>query len=176
LGKYSKTHGKQLAFRAFLLGLCSRHSTDCFYLAITLGSYGEKGRDFFSDFQQASNENIGSAIIGGIIFNAANILLTAAMAIAGMSVAFPVGIGLALVIGVIVNYLDHPLGNGILLTIGVGLITLAILLNAKVYRTSSASNKVSTKGLALSVISGLLMGLFYKYVDQCHVSRITDCP
>jgi len=147
-----------------------------FILAITLGSYGEKGRDFFSDFQQASNENIGSAIIGGIIFNAANILLTAAMAIAGMSVAFPVGIGLALVIGVIVNYLDHPLGNGILLTIGVGLITLAILLNAKVYRTSSASNKVSTKGLALSVISGLLMGLFYKYVDQCHVSRITDCP
>lgn len=135
-----------------------------FILAITLGSYGEKGRDFFSDFQQASNENIGSAIIGGIIFNAANILLTAAMAIAGMSVAFPVGIGLALVIGVIVNYLDHPLGNGILLTIGVGLITLAILLNAKVYRTSSASNKVSTKGLALSVISGLLMGLFYKYV------------
>eukprot|EP01137_Pigoraptor_chileana_P033873 Opistho-2@25508 len=135
-----------------------------FILAITLGSYGEKGRDFFSDFQQASNENIGSAIIGGIIFNAANILLTDAMGIAGMSVAFPVGIGLALVIGVIVNYLDHPLGNGILLTIGVGLITLAILLNAKVYRTSSASNKVSTKGLALSVISGLLMGLFYKYV------------
>ena len=135
-----------------------------FILAITIGSNGEKGRDFFSDFQQASNENMGSAIVGGIIFNAANILLTAAMAIAGMSVAFPVGIGLALVIGVIVNYLDHPLGNGILLTIGVGLITLAILLNAKVYRTSSGSNKVSTKGLALSVISGLLMGLFYKYV------------
>lgn len=135
-----------------------------FILAITLGSHGEKGRDFLSDFQQASNENIGSAIIGGIIFNAANILLTAAMAIAGMSVAFPVGIGLALVIGVIVNYLDHPLGNGILLAIGVGLITLAILLNAKVYRNSSESAKVSTKGLALSVISGLLMGLFYKYV------------
>jgi glucose uptake protein len=135
-----------------------------YILAITLGSSGEKGRDFFSDFHQASNANLGSAIIGGIIFNAANILLTAAMAIAGMSVAFPVGIGLALVIGVIVNYIDQPVGNVLLLAIGVVFITLAILLNAKVYRTSSTSTKVSSKGLILSVVSGLLMGLFYKYV------------
>ena len=70
--------------------------------AFSLGSFGSAGRSFVEDVQQASNANIGSALLGGIIFNAANILLCAAIAIAGMSVAFPVGIGLALVLGVLV--------------------------------------------------------------------------
>src|SRR5690349_6450423 len=72
--------------------------------AFTLGSVGDKGRGFLEDLKQADAANIGSAFIGGIIFNAANILFSAAIAIAGMAVAFPVGIGLALVLGVIVNY------------------------------------------------------------------------
>src|SRR4030081_398580 len=79
--------------------------------AFTLGSHGCGGRSFIEDVSQANKDNIFSAIIGGIIFDAANILLVAAIAIAGMAVAFPVGIGLALVIGVIVNYLDNPVGN-----------------------------------------------------------------
>jgi glucose uptake protein len=96
----------------------------------------------------------------------ANILLGAAISIAGMSVAFPVGIGLALVVGVIVNYIDAPIGNSTFIFVGVALIVIAILLNANAYRKMLAGNtaSVSTKGLALSVISGLLMGLFYKYV------------
>ncbi len=72
--------------------------------AFTLGSIGEQGRSFIADLQQADLDNIGSALLGGIIFNAANILLSAAIAIAGMAVAFPVGIGLALVLGVLINY------------------------------------------------------------------------
>ena len=72
---------------------------------------GEGGRAFLVDIQQADTVNIYSAIIGGIVFNLANILLGAAISIAGMSVAFPVGIGLALVVGVIVNYIDAPIGN-----------------------------------------------------------------
>src|SRR5580698_8002612 len=80
-------------------------------LAFTLGSSGTGGRSFLADIKQADGHNIGSAIIGGIIFNAANILLGAAIAIAGMAVAFPVGIGLALVIGVVVNYLANPVGS-----------------------------------------------------------------
>lgn len=132
--------------------------------AFTLGSVGEGGRSFLDDFQQADNENIQSALLGGIIFNIANILLGAAISIAGMSVAFPVGIGLALVIGVVVNYIDYPMGNSTLLIIGVLLIVAAILLNANAYRKMSSATSVSTKGLVLSVISGSLMGLFYKYV------------
>jgi glucose uptake protein len=133
--------------------------------AFTLGSMGEGGRSFMTDLQQADSSNIGSAILGGVIFNAANILLGAAIAIAGMSVAFPVGIGLALVIGVIVNYLDNPVGDSSRLFIGVSLIALAILLNAYAYRKASSNQEgVSTKGLLLSVVAGVLMGYFYKYV------------
>jgi glucose uptake protein len=73
--------------------------------AFTRGSTGNDGRSFARDIVQADRNNILSAVIGGIIFNAANILLVAAIAIAGMAVAFPVGIGLALVIGVVVNYI-----------------------------------------------------------------------
>lgn len=134
-------------------------------LAFTFGSIGNGGRSFLSDIHQASSSNILSAMLGGIIFNAANILLVAAIAIAGMSVAFPVGIGLALVIGVIVNYLDHPVGNTLFIFSGVTLIAVAILLNAYAYRKTSASNsKVSNKGLLLSILAGVLMGFFYKYV------------
>jgi glucose uptake protein len=133
--------------------------------AFTLGSSGDSGRSFLSDLSQATNSNLASALMGGVIFNGANILLVAAISIAGMSVAFPVGIGLALVIGVIVNYLDLPVGNGNILIVGVLLIVVAILLNASAYRKLAASTgSVSIKGLALSIISGCLMGLFYKYV------------
>ncbi|CCH00404.1 putative integral membrane protein [Fibrella aestuarina BUZ 2] len=135
--------------------------------AFTLGSIGEGGRSFIADVQQASTANIGSAIWGGVLFNAANILLGAAIAIAGMSVAFPVGIGLALVIGVVVNYLNAPVGNAGLLFGGMALIVVAILLNAFAYRrTATGGTGLSTKGLLLSVVAGCLMGLFYGYVAQ----------
>ncbi len=135
------------------------------FFALTLGSVGDGGRSFIEDVVQSNIANIGSAIWGGVLFNAANILLVAAISIAGMSVAFPVGIGLALVVGVIVNYMDAPVGNLMYLLAGVGLVTLAILLNASAYRKlSNNTGSVSTKGLWLSVIAGLLMGFFYKYV------------
>lgn len=135
-------------------------------LAFTLGSNGNEGRAFLDDMKQADTSNMLLAFVGGIIFNLANILLVAAIAIAGMSVAFPVGIGIALVLGVIVNYISNPQGNPVLIFSGVALITFAILLNAKAYQKlqSTSSEKVSKKGLILSVVSGCLMGLFYKYV------------
>lgn len=133
--------------------------------AFSLGSNGIGGRSFIEDISQADKNSIYSAIIGGVIFNAANILLVAAIAIAGMSVAFPVGIGLALVIGVIVNYIDNPVGNRLFLFGGVLLIVIAILLNAKAYRKMQSGNKnASSKGLLLSIIAGVMMGFFYKYV------------
>jgi glucose uptake protein len=133
--------------------------------AVSAGSMGLEGRAFFDDLSQANSEHMGSAILGGVLFNGANILLVAAIALAGMSVAFPVGIGLALVVGVIVNYLDAPVGDSTLLFGGVGLVVLAILLNANAYRKLAAQRqKAPTKGLILAVVAGLLMGLFYKYV------------
>lgn len=133
--------------------------------AFTFGSVGNNGRSFMNDVAQANSNNILSAIIGGIIFNAANILLVAAIAVAGMAVAFPVGIGLALVIGVIVNYIANPIGDSLLLFGGVLLIVIAILLNANAYQKMQAGNQsTSSKGLVLSIIAGVLMGFFYRFV------------
>ena len=134
-------------------------------LGLTLGSLGLQGRSFMADLQQADQVAIGNALLGGIVFNAANILLGAAISIAGMSVAFPVGIGLALVIGVVINYINAPIGSASLLFTGVAAVVLAILLNAAAYRkVSQGSTNASAKGLLLSVVSGCMMGLFYKYV------------
>lgn len=133
--------------------------------AYTLGAHGSAGRPFVEDLHQASMRSVGSALLGGAIFNLANILLVAAIDIAGMSVAFPVGIGIALVLGVVVNYIEHPLGNAALLFGGVLLVVLAIILDAVAYRKlPGTAAGVSTKGLVLSVACGVLMGMFYRFV------------
>lgn len=141
--------------------------------AFTLGSNGTEGRAFLEDIRQADMSSLFSSLVGGVIFNLANILLVAAIAIAGMSVAFPVGIGIALLLGVIVNYVSNPQGRPILIFGGVALITLAIILNARAYQKLQTNNlgKVSKKGLILSVVSGCLMGLFYKYVAGSMVNN-----
>jgi glucose uptake protein len=133
--------------------------------AFTMGSIGQLGRKFLSDLRQAEWGNVRSAFVGGMVFNAANILLVAAIAVAGMSVAFPVGIGLALVLGVVVNYLAEPKGEPIKLFAGVALIVAAIILDAWAYGTvPEASKAVGVIGLGLSVACGLLMGFFYRFV------------
>lgn len=133
--------------------------------AFTLGSIGNLGRSFLNDLSQASISNIGSAFLGGIIFNAANILLSAAIAIAGMAVAFPIGIGLALVLGVIINYIGVTKGDPVLLFIGVALVTIAIIFNAAAYhKTSKGTNRVSSKGILLSIAAGILMSFFYRFI------------
>jgi glucose uptake protein len=134
-------------------------------LGFTLGSHGSAGRGFTADIAQAGSGNILNAILGGVVFNASNILLVAAMAIAGMAVAFPVGVGIALALGVIVNYVFVPKGNAQLLFIGVAFIVAAIIIDAIAYKKHSSSlQKVSGKGILLSVAAGVLMSLFFRLV------------
>jgi glucose uptake protein len=141
-------------------------------LGFTLGSSGENGRGFVDDIRQADFRNILSSFMGGVIFNASNILLVAAMTIAGMAVAFPQGVGTALIMGVIINYISAPKGNPVILFIGVAFIAAAIVLNASAYRWHSKSlQKVSRKGILLSVSAGFLMSLFYMFVAR---SMATD--
>ena len=102
-------------------------------LAFTLGSTGTAGRSFLDDLAQAESGSLWSAFIGGVVFNLSNILLVAAIDIAGMSVAFPIGVGLALVLGVVTNYLATPVGNPVLLFLGVAFVVAAILLSAVAY-------------------------------------------
>jgi len=138
----------------------------------TAGSFGGGEWSFVANLKQASADNIGSALLGGVVFNAANILLAAAISIAGMSVAFPVGIGLALVLGVVVNYVGAPKGDPTMLFCGVALIVAAILCNAAAYKAKAcAANDAKSakgvgKGIVLSVVCGVLMAFFYRFIAR----------
>ena len=134
-------------------------------LGHSLGKTGSQGMSFTKSLQQADWSSVSAALAGGVIVNLANILIVAAIAIAGMSVAFRVGIGIALVLGVIINYISAPQGNPLLLFSGVGLVGLAIVIDAIAYGKKAAqAKKVPAKGVIISIIGGVLMALFYRFV------------
>ena len=136
------------------------------FVAFTLGSIGDRGRDFITDIQQVSWRNLLYAFTGGVIFNASNVLLTAAIAIVGLSVAFPVGVGIGLVFGVVINFIGQPKGDPVILFSGVFLIMAAIVLDgmASGKMGGSKEKSKSKKGMILSVIAGILISFFYRFV------------
>jgi glucose uptake protein len=171
-GNTQKLAGKSWRFELFYWDYVVGILVFSILLGFTLGSFGSGGRGFVTDIGQAESGNIFKAMLGGVIFNASNILLVAAMAIAGMAVAFPVGVGIALALGVIINYIFAPKGDPLLLFIGVAFIVAAIIIDAIAYKKHSASlQKVSRKGIVLSVSAGVLMALFYRFVAS---SMVTD--
>ena len=137
------------------------------FMGFTLGTTSPGSPDsFMANLGLADAHHLLLAFVGGIVFNIANILLVAAIAIAGLAVAFPIGIGLALVIGSILNYIITPAGNPLLLFGGIALVCVAIVLDAMAYRRISQDLKLSTKGILLSVLCGVGMGLFYPFVAK----------
>ncbi|HNR41325.1 MAG TPA: multidrug DMT transporter permease [Bacteroidales bacterium] len=171
-GNTQKLSGKSWRFELFYWDYVIGILLFSLLLGFTLGSSGTQGRSFAADIGQAESANIFRAIAGGIIFNASNILLVAAMAIAGMALAFPVGVGIALALGVIINYIFTPKGDPVILFAGVALIVTAIVIDAVAYKKHSVSQqKVSGKGILLSVSAGVLMALFYRFVAS---SMATD--
>jgi glucose uptake protein len=170
-GNTQKLAGKSWRFELFYWDYVIGILLFSLLLNFTLGSHGENGRGFIEDIGQAKAGNILNAALGGIIFNASNILLVAAMSIAGMAVAFPVGVGIALALGVIINYVFLPQGNATWLFGGVTLIVAAIIIDAIAYKKHSASlQKVSGKGIILSISAGVLMALFYRFVASSMVT------
>ncbi|MBQ5844390.1 MAG: multidrug DMT transporter permease [Alistipes sp.] len=136
-------------------------------LGFTMGSMGEEGRSFVADLGQASMTSVLWVLLGGVIFNASNILLSASTSLAGMSVAFPLGCGLALVLGVINNYLEQSKGNPVLLAVGVLFVVVAIICNglaAGRVSKQGEKNANSRKGIVLAIVAGLLMSTFYRFV------------
>lgn len=160
--------------------------------AFTFGSWLPKELTFQDNFLIAGKRQMAYGVAAGAVFNLANMLLVAAIAVAGMSVAFPIAIGLALVIGVVWNFALNPQGNPLLLFAGAFLVVIAILINAFAYSTyldqknqaakPPAARPVAarpnaprgrptvqpagaSKGIVLSVIGGILMGMFYPLVE-----------
>ncbi len=139
--------------------------------AFTFGSIGDEGRPFLEDLAQADARSILNAMLGGIVWNLGNILLVAAIAVAGMSVGFPIGGGIAWILGIVVNFIlviadkGEPEGNVYLLFGGVIVIVAAIYLSMLSYRRlAKEQKKPSAKGILLSVAAGLLIAFFYGLV------------
>ncbi len=147
--------------------------------AYTFGSMGAE-LSFSDNLLIAMRRNMAWAAAAGVVFNLANMLLVAAISVAGMAVAFPVGIGLALVVGVVWNYFLNPHGNPIVLGAGVAMVLGAIVVDAMAYsahakrskasvgagRTKTPGSSNSLKGISLSLASGVLMGSFYPLVEM----------
>jgi glucose uptake protein len=133
----------------------------------TLGSSGHQGLNFLTDLRQTDSSHILFALVGGVLFNLANLLLVAAIEIAGLAVAFPVGIGLALVVGAISSYILSPNGNPAMLFGGIALVVAAIAFDAAAYRLRETERRsLSVRGVVISLVAGLLMGSFYPFVSR----------
>lgn len=134
-------------------------------LALTMGSTGHDSSSFLNNVQSADPSNIVSTLVGGAIFNLANLLLVAAIDMAGLAVAFPVSIGIALVVGTILSYVLQPKGNAMFLGIGVACALLAVILDGKAYGSlANTGRTVSRKSIVICVVSGVLMGLWNPFV------------
>ena len=134
--------------------------------ALTLGSIG--GPDsFVNNIAAADSSNIVWALVGGFIFNIANLLLVAGIDMAGLAVAFPVAIGIALVEGVVLSYALQPKGDPVMLGVGVALAILAVIADGKAYGSlQDGQSAVSRKSIVVCVVSGVLMGAFAPFVTR----------
>lgn len=158
----SKTWRYELFYWDYVIGMV----LFSLVIGLTMGSFGANGRPFLEDLAQADASGVRSVILGGIIFNASNILLSASVSIAGLSVAFPLGVGLALVLGAIINYIGAPKGDPVILFAGIALIVVAIICNGIASGKMNAQSKGDSnkKGIVLAAVAGVLMAFFYRFV------------
>jgi len=130
-------------------------------LALTMGSSGNDASSFLNNVHSADTSNFWFAMLAGAIFNLANLLLVAGIDMAGLAIAFPVSIGIALVVGVVLTYLREPKGNAVMLGAGVLCAIVAVLLDGKAYGQLPAGGRaVSRKSIITCIVSGVLMGLW----------------
>lgn len=169
---YKGTRGYrfELFYWDYALGVC----LIALVLAFTMGSLHPDGRDFLSNLHSADTSNFYYAIAAGAVFNIANVLLVAGIDMAGMAIAFPLAIGIALAVGVVLSYLQNPKGSPLLLGIAVVCAIVAVLFDGRAYKhlhdskeaAGHASTRASRKSIVVCVISGLLMGLFAPIVSH----------
>lgn len=128
--------------------------------ALTMGSFGHNDASFLANARSADASNIGWALLAGVIFNLANLLLVAAIDMAGLSIAFPVSIGIALVVGTVLSYVLQPKGNLGMLGGGVLCALAAVILDGKAYGALGTGKELTQKSIVTCIVSGVLMGLW----------------
>ena len=136
-------------------------------LALTLGSMGSTPEGFLANVRLADRSNVTYAMAGGVIFNVANLLLVAGIELVGLAVAFPIAIGIALGVGVVLSYAVQQTGDPWLLGLGVLLAIVAVIMDGQAYARMSAQRQVvPRKGIMVCLVSGVLMGLFAPLVTR----------
>lgn len=171
-GSWINTHkmtGKTWRFELFYWDYGWGLLLTALIFALTLGNRGKRGRNFSDDLRQATWWNLGSALVGGVVFNAANILLVNMVATVGMAVAFPMMIGVSIVLGVVVNYLTVPKGNPFLLFLGSLTIVAAVIIAALASRMLPSAEQITgvgVKEIVLMLVGGVLFGNFYRFVAK----------
>jgi len=159
--------------------------------AFTVGNLGYDGFTLIDDLQHAGKRQWLFGFIAGLIFNFANMLLMASVSVAGMAVAFPISIGLAVLVSTAMSSFARPAGNGLLLTLGCLLLLTAIIVDALSYRllglarhealaragqAKSTRRPSSLKGIILALASGLLMGSFNPLLDKARAGEVGMGP
>jgi glucose uptake protein len=146
-------------------------------LAFTMGSTSNDATSFLNNVHAADNSNFIYTLAGGAVFNLANLLLVAGIDMAGLAIAFPVAIGIALVVGVVSSYLLQPKGNAGLLAAGVACAVIAVILDGKAYGSlKKAASAVSQKSIVVCIVSGILMGLWAPFVTHAMTQGHTLGP
>src|SRR6267143_4564642 len=146
-------------------------------LAFTMGNTSNDGSSFLNNIRAADRSNFISTLAGGAVFNLANLLLVAAIDMAGLAIAFPVSIGIALVVGVVSSYLLQPKGNAGLLAAGVVCAVIAVIMDGKAYgNLKKTAGAVTQKGIVVCIVSGILMGLWAPFVTHAMTQGHTLGP
>ena len=148
------------AIGIFLISLILGHT-----MGMTGGLSSTDPLSLRNNIHSADVSNVVSTMVGGAIFNLANLLLVAAIDMAGLSIAFPVAIGIALVVGVVLSYSLQPTGDPKLLAGGVVCALIAVILDGKAYGSlAGAGRSASRKSIIVCIVSGVLMGLWNPFV------------
>jgi glucose uptake protein len=154
--------------------------------ALTWGNLGFDGFSLMDDLRLAGKRQELFAFVAGTIFNLGNMLLLGAVSLVGMTVAFPVAIGFALIVGVCWNFALNPVGNSLLSFMGAAAVLGGIVAATLAYRvytrdrlqavveTGKAKSKkprISSKGIALGLAGGLLLGSFAPVVQMANAGE-----
>jgi glucose uptake protein len=159
--------------------------------AFTVGNLGYDGFNFLDDLQHAGKRQWLFGFLAGVIFNFANMLLMAAVSLAGISIAFPMSIAMAVLIGTAMGSLSHSLGNSLLVMLGCLLLIMSVVINAVSYnimnharheqlardgKAKSTRRPSSVKAIVIALVSGLLMGSFNPLLDKARAGDVGMGP
>jgi glucose uptake protein len=155
--------------------------------AFTVGNLGFDGFSFLDDLQHAGKRQWLFGFLAGVIFNFANMLLMAGVSVAGLSVAFPMSMGVAMLVGTLMSVIARAGANPLLMGVGCLLLFTSVLVNALSYRflglqqheeqaragqAKSTRRPSSAKGVIISMVSGVLMGSFGPLLEKARAGEV----